>query len=148
MLPTPMGAKPSIRFQATPRVTAQESTHAGDRQPGGASADAAASSSGVWGGLWSFPEVAIDDEPRVWCRDTLGLDVTPLEVLPTRRHQFSHFVLEIHPLAMRANNPSDRIMEADQWVWYNPEQPQSRGLAAPVARLVREASNQNSGEEQ
>ena len=102
---------------------------------------------GVWGGLWSFPEIGLDEDPRGWCLDNLDLQVQTTRVLAPRRHQFSHFRLEIHPLMLRVKNPADRIMEPGQWVWYNAEQPQSRGLAAPVARLVREATNQETGEE-
>lgn len=89
---------------------------------------------GLWGGLWAFPECD-SDNVTAWCRDTLGLDVkldTPSSPL---RHSFSHFHLDITPIAARVLSAS-KAMENPQTVWYNPEQPDERGFAAPVKRLL------------
>jgi A/G-specific adenine glycosylase len=91
---------------------------------------------GLWGGLWGFPECAADDIDA-WCQQALGLRVeltTPWEPL---RHTFSHFHLQITPVAARVAD-SSQVMENPGMVWYNPNQPDERGFAAPVRRLLQQ----------
>jgi len=99
---------------------------------------------GVWGGLWSFPEIDLEQDPRTWCADRLGIQISSETPLPMRRHVFSHFMLQIHPLVLRAKNPSEGIMEAARWVWYKAGQSDAKGLAAPVAKLMAEVSTHES----
>lgn len=91
---------------------------------------------GIWGGLWSFPECA-GDVPA-YCRDTLGLDVQPAPAWPTVRHTFSHFHLDIAPVPARLLRATDSVMEPATYVWYKPDSPDARGLAAPVKRLLEQ----------
>jgi A/G-specific adenine glycosylase len=102
--------------------------------------------SGIWGGLWSLPECPSDQPPERWCRESLACD--PLSVRPmTRRcHTFSHFHFEITPLEIRVNNPNNRVMDADSQVWYKLTDPDVRGLAAPVARILDELRQSSTGE--
>jgi A/G-specific adenine glycosylase len=93
---------------------------------------------GIWGGLWSLPECAIDVEAATWCQHEMGYQVTSLEPLVRRRHSFSHFHLEITPVLIFVKNPTDRLMDAGAQVWYNLSQPDDRGLAAPVLRILQE----------
>lgn len=93
---------------------------------------------GVWGGLWSFPEVAVEDDPMQWCESKFLSVTGEKRQLNIRRHTFSHFHLDITPLEILLEEPGCRVLEADQWVWYNPLQPDERGLAAPVTRLLNE----------
>ena len=96
------------------------------------------SPAGIWGGLWSFPEMPVAEDARQW----LSLHVTGKYVvqqdLPTRRHSFTHFHLDIHPKQILLEKPGCRILDGDRYVWYNPAQPDERGLAAPVKRLLKE----------
>ena len=90
---------------------------------------------GIWGGLWSFPEIGVDDDPLAWCsQQTLR---APVEVVahPQVRHTFSHFHLDISPLELRFARPQTVVMEGTR-CWYNPCAPEALGLAAPVARLL------------
>ena len=99
---------------------------------------------GIWGGLWSFPETALDEDPGGWCEDTLGMTAAVAGHLPQRRHVFTHFTLDIHAVRLVTENPADRVMEGDEWVWYNPKLPDALGLAAPVARMVSEIADRES----
>ncbi len=92
---------------------------------------------GIWGGLWGFPECTEKDVQR-WCRKELGLEISPELTWPVLRHTFSHFRLDITPIPARVAGESLRAMEADGTVWYNPEQPDERGFAAPVKRLLEQ----------
>jgi len=92
---------------------------------------------GIWGGLWSFPECAIEVVPELWCNEVLGLQGEVVRTLALRRHTFSHFHLDITPVEIQVQQ-GDRIMDEAGRVWYNLNQPDARGLAAPVSRLIAE----------
>lgn len=107
------------------------------REPGGAVLLQQRPPSGIWGGLWSFPEVASPDEIGPWCRHALGRDAGPPQAWPALRHTFSHFHLEITPwLVELADNRADAVLEGPPTVWYNTRTADPRGLAAPVIRLL------------
>ena len=91
---------------------------------------------GIWGGLWSFPECPLDEDVVIWCREVLNLDSSNIQSWEVLRHTFSHFHLDITPVRIRVNDLPGRVMEADRFVWYNTHQPDERGLAAPVQRLI------------
>ncbi len=92
--------------------------------------------SGVWGGLWSFPECPMDADIPTWCREHYGVAVQDYQTWATLRHTLSHFHLEINPVYIAAQPLADRVMASDRQVWYNMDQPDARGLAAPVQRLL------------
>ncbi len=93
---------------------------------------------GIWGGLWGFPELELDADPRHWPFADAFEELATGRVLPSRVHTFSHFHLDIHPQHFRLNKPGWSVLDGDRYVWYNPQAPDARGLAAPVARLLEE----------
>ena len=95
---------------------------------------------GIWGGLWSFPEIALEHDGTEWCRATLGVGVQDVAAWPVVRHTFSHFHLDITPVVVQAGGRHDRIMEAGNWLWYNMKTTDERGFAAPVERLLQRLS--------
>jgi len=96
--------------------------------------------SGIWGGLWSLPEVATDQSVEDYCEQQLGLATKVVQQLPEHRHTFSHYHLDISPVLLQTKAKEARIMEADRQLWYNTNQPASIGLAAPVKRLLEQAA--------
>ena len=98
--------------------------------------------SGIWGGLWSFPEQDPAEPVEEGCRQLVGDEPVRSETLPSRRHTFSHYHLDIHPELVTVNNPARGVMDSDRRVWYKPEQIKSLGVAAPVARLLLEIEEQ------
>jgi A/G-specific adenine glycosylase len=103
---------------------------------------------GVWGGLWSLPQIALAEDPLAWCRaQQLGEGASVTAERPVRRHTFSHFQLDMHPVEIRLERPGLRALDGDRRVWYNPVDPDARGLAAPIRRLLAElASDQGEAE--
>ena len=95
-------------------------------------------SSGIWGGLWSFPEFDPQEVTASWCKQTLGLDACELERWPVMRHTFSHFHLDITPVLARLDGPAEMVMDAGTQLWYNPVGNEQRGLAAPVQALLQQ----------
>jgi A/G-specific adenine glycosylase len=98
---------------------------------------------GIWGGLWSFPELGaashVEDAGTIWQQAT-GISFRRIETWPVVRHGFSHFQLEITPLLARAGSDADLVMEGVDRVWYNTTQSTERGLAAPVKKLLQKFS--------
>jgi A/G-specific adenine glycosylase len=91
---------------------------------------------GIWGGLWSFPEISPGVAVDEWCRETIGLSVDRTEQWPVVRHTFSHFHLDITPVIAIADILPDRVMEGDARLWYNTNSKQELGFAAPVGKLL------------
>jgi A/G-specific adenine glycosylase len=96
---------------------------------------------GLWGGLWGFPECAPEDSVPSFCRSQFGLKVRAEEAWPVLRHGFSHFHLHITPIPARLTGTSATAMETAPAVWYNPRKPDARGLAAPVKQLLQQLRN-------
>lgn len=94
--------------------------------------------SGIWGGLWSFPELPVGDDALHWCMAQTGDQHFLEKELPTRRHTFTHFHLDIQPKQILLSKPGCQVLDGDRYVWYNPALPDELGLAAPVKRLLSE----------
>ena len=93
---------------------------------------------GIWGGLWSFPEAS----SRQQVNEQLALEhpdinLDSIEEKASFRHTFSHYHLNIHPLLAQASKNGLHIGETDIH-WYNPQQPSELGLAAPVKKLLHQ----------
>ncbi|MCY1501072.1 Adenine DNA glycosylase [compost metagenome] len=102
-------------------------------------------SSGLWGGLWSLPE--LDDLAAL---DPLAarhaLRLGERRALPALTHTFSHFQLAIEPWLVRVDAAAPAVAEGD-WLWYNLATPPRLGLAAPVKKLLKRAAVElNAGE--
>ncbi|KFX71283.1 adenine glycosylase [Pseudomonas taeanensis MS-3] len=96
-------------------------------------------SSGLWGGLWSLPE--LDDLQAL---ETLAnrhsLQLGERRELAGLTHTFSHFQLAIAPWLIRVESQPASVAEAD-WLWYNLATPPRLGLAAPVKKLLKRAAD-------
>lgn len=90
--------------------------------------------SGIWGGLWSFPECPPNEDVAHWCKTHLHIDIDQAQTLPPLRHTFSHFHLDITPVLARARPVG--IMDSEKYIWYNTHQPDARGLPTPVKNLL------------
>ena len=92
---------------------------------------------GLWGGLWGFPECS-NGNARQWCRQTLGIDIQTASPWPTLRHSFSHFHLDITPIPAQLVGGTNQAMENAETVWYNVRRPDRRGFSAPVKLLLEQ----------
>jgi len=92
---------------------------------------------GIWGGLWSFPELTAEDLPESWCPDKLGIKAGEIDRWPVVRHTFSHFHLDITPVLAAASETAITVMEDRGLLWYNPSGTEQCGLATPVDLLLQ-----------
>lgn len=79
---------------------------------------------GVWGGLWCFPEIRPGSEKLAGNR-----------TLPVLRHEFTHFTLDITPIVCFPESAPTRIAEPGQ-VWLPVEEAISAAVPAPVRKLL------------
>lgn len=95
---------------------------------------------GVWGGLWSFPECEPGTDIGAWCREHLGIAVKPVVELEALRHTFSHFRLDILPalVSIDARGAVRAVKDSPDRQWYEINGAERVGLAAPVTRLLGE----------
>ncbi|MDM3871828.1 A/G-specific adenine glycosylase [Porticoccus sp. W117] len=92
--------------------------------------------SGIWGGLWAFPECDTTADIERICQ---RYQCQPLdwEANEPRRHTFSHYHLDYTPVHVQVS-ATRQAMEAGRQVWYNPRTELTLGTAAPIARLLNE----------
>jgi len=95
---------------------------------------------GIWGGLWSLPELAPGVSVEDWCREHTGMPGRELDRWPVLRHTFSHFHLDITPVLAVSGTLSATVMETGNRLWHNTATREERGFAAPVHRLVQRFS--------
>lgn len=91
---------------------------------------------GIWGGLWSFPEHQ-EESSLLQELDMRNIKPEQISALEPFRHTFSHYHLDIHPVQVLVDRKPQAIMEGPELVWYNEDQIETLGLAAPIKKLVQ-----------
>ncbi len=94
--------------------------------------------SGIWGGLWSFPEVSNVGD---WCAQMFQAASFETESWDRLRHSFSHYDLDIEPVVVRIDALSSKVADYDDSTWYRPGDTPPGGIAAPVMRLIETLRN-------
>ena len=84
---------------------------------------------GIWGGLWSLPEVETLEDVQIWC-DAQNLMMQTQQILPTQRHTFSHYHLDYTPLRIEVK------AAAEDFNFHTRQQWQKRALPAPINTLL------------
>jgi len=97
--------------------------------------------SGLWGGLWTFPEVEHTDQITSKCQE-LGANYKDHRSLRQQRHTFSHFHLDYTPLIVRASLV-DKVADGESWRSFKADRIDSVGLPAPVKKLLASLSTQD-----
>jgi A/G-specific adenine glycosylase len=90
---------------------------------------------GIWGGLWSFPEVG-HDEVLQYCERLAAAPVADHEEWQAMRHSFSHYDLDIKPVVVRFETARTMVADGNNAVWYSLHAPPPGGIAAPVQKLI------------
>ncbi len=93
--------------------------------------------SGIWGGLWSFPEFEDRASAIEFCRLQSQAPKMHSEQWGVVKHTFSHFHLQITPICIGIDAIPNAVMEPERWLWYSLNQPSVVGLAAPVKALLQ-----------
>jgi A/G-specific adenine glycosylase len=91
---------------------------------------------GIWGGLFSLPELPAEDSPREWCVRMLGAAVAAERVLETIAHAFTHFDLDLDPRLLDLAASPSVVNDRDDRLWCRPGAKLDVGVPAPVAALL------------
>ena len=95
---------------------------------------------GIWGGLWCFPEAASEDDAVALCQARFAQAPRERRHLPGLRHSFSHYDLDIAPLLLTLDREPGTIAEGDALrPWPTTSLP-AVGLAAPVQAIWKRAT--------
>jgi len=91
---------------------------------------------GIWGGLWCFPEFENKDE-ALKSLPLQGITNYKTTELTTFRHTFSHYHFDISPILIEFSEQDvQQVMEQNGQLWYNLQQPQKIGLAAATKKIL------------
>jgi len=89
---------------------------------------------GIWGGLWSFPELDSNKNIEQWC-SKISQDIKKIEYGKIINHGFSHFDLEITPVVIDIKNT---VSLEDRHVKFNKQQISKLGVPKPVKSLINQ----------
>jgi A/G-specific adenine glycosylase len=90
---------------------------------------------GVWGGLWSLPEVDPGADVRRVALANFGCVVAAVETLGVLRHAFTHFTLDITPIVARVGEVQSRAAQPGV-MWLPVADAIGAALPTPVRRLL------------
>ncbi|MDD5404067.1 MAG: A/G-specific adenine glycosylase [Sulfuricella sp.] len=90
---------------------------------------------GIWGGMWSFPEIAPADDPQQASLARFGFETRLLEPLPAMQHAFTHFRLRIRPQCLEVQGVQPQARQADG-VWLGLEEALGAAIPVPVRQLL------------
>ena len=90
---------------------------------------------GIWGGLWSLPELALDEPVGEAVAQNWQLKVHDYSDLPVFRHTFSHFHLDITPCEVLVAQVAKMVADAEQYQWCSDIT--KLALAAPVSVILQ-----------
>ena len=91
---------------------------------------------GVWGGLWSLPEMPVEGAVAAHAAERLGCEIAEPTALEPLRHTFTHFALEIRP--WRCEVLGARLRAAQPaTIWLDIEEAMQAAVPAPVKKLLR-----------
>ncbi len=91
---------------------------------------------GIWGGLWSFPELDVGHSVEDWCAVQLAGAGFVVQRRSAVRHSFSHYELDIQPVVLNLAAAPSILRDRPDVLWYDLDVPQAIGLAAPVSKLL------------
>jgi A/G-specific adenine glycosylase len=92
---------------------------------------------GLWGGLWTFPQFESQNEALLWLSTRFGVQSRSPQLLLAYEHAFTHFDLTLHPLVIDIDAHRFAVEDADRYVWYDLRNPPRIGLAKPAVDLLQ-----------
>ena len=87
---------------------------------------------GIWGGLWSLPEVSHAREARAAAK-RYGVSVLACKALPPFAHGFTHFKLLIEPLLLNVKKSRRRAPGA---MWISAADALTAAIPAPIRKII------------
>ena len=93
--------------------------------------------SGIWGGLWSLPEIDEERAIELWQQSFLSISQAPKMIQENViRHQFTHYSLDISLAIIELEQLPQKIFDSDNYAWVEIDNLASHGLPTPVRKLL------------
>lgn len=103
---------------------------------------------GIWGGLWSFPELPLDTPSNTvkkitsWLKKAellaLSSEQAEIKFLEAGLHVFTHFTLQYEATLVTLTGKRPKILESKKSKWYNPCEIIQVGLPSPVTKILNQ----------
>ncbi|BCB25481.1 A/G-specific adenine glycosylase [Sulfurimicrobium lacus] len=90
---------------------------------------------GIWGGMWSFPEISPADDPQEVSLARFGFETGLLEAFPAMQHTFTHFRLHIRPQRLEVQTIQPRANQPGG-VWLGLQEALGAAIPTPVRKLL------------
>ena len=92
---------------------------------------------GIWGGLYSFPELPDGEAVEQWCDRNLGARVRSVKARDPVMHSLTHFDLELALFEVRLAGGPNVVGDGPDRLWQDPASAPAVGVAAPIATVLR-----------
>jgi A/G-specific adenine glycosylase len=96
---------------------------------------------GIWGGLWCFPEIESDEPIAATIKKQYGINIKQQTEYKSFKHTFSHFHLMIKPVHIVLEGQANTVKEAGLSTWLNPAKKSNLGYPAPVVSMLEDLNN-------
>jgi A/G-specific adenine glycosylase len=96
---------------------------------------------GIWGGLWCFPEFSSGESIASEIKKQYGFNIKQQTEYKSFKHTFSHFHLMIKPVHIKLEGRVGSVNDAGLSTWLNPGKGSSLGFPAPVVSMLEDLNN-------
>ncbi len=90
---------------------------------------------GIWGGLWCFPECTPDDDIEEYLFAKTGFSSSIIQKLSIIKHTLTHFRMEILPVHLKVKQ-CNNVKEVNDQQWYLSGDALKFGVPTPVKNLL------------
>lgn len=90
---------------------------------------------GIWGGLWSFPEVGITNDFEAVISTRFKITTCAKKPLAPFSHTFTHFKLHINPQPLQVLKLSLNVCEIEH-IWLSIKEAGEAAIPAPVRKIL------------
>jgi len=92
-------------------------------------------STGIWGGLWSFPEVENNQNVTALMQNKFGIIAENDVSLPKLTHVFTHFKLHIQPRILQTLKQHPQVNQAAH-IWLSIEDAIGAAIPTPIRKIL------------
>ena len=92
-------------------------------------------STGIWGGLWSFPEAENSQDAEAIALKKFGVTAENDISLPNLTHVFTHFKLHIRPQTLQVVKLNPQVNQAAH-MWLNIEDAIGAAIPTPIRKIL------------
>ena len=99
-------------------------------------------STGIWGGLWSFPETDAKLDFETIALNQFAMIAEATQPLPTLSHAFTHFKLHIQPQPMQVLTLQPNISEP-KYMWLSIDDAIGAAIPTPIRKILHSLLKQS-----